>query len=192
MKEEPLTWVSFRDVTWLQHFALNEETVFTYLSLSQFYDRSCNNEILRMQTKFTTDSKTQMNDALLAMTGIEYALISSQAPDFFLLHKRQRTSPTQTFLLNVVVILKGTIYMAPSLYALLSYRISSLADNLDRAWRYGSEWVEPNIFTGNYQLKQTRPDEKQATIHPQDAAAVQEMTNINISFLSLIQKINST
>lgn len=188
---EPLTWVSFRDVTWLQHYKLDKDSVFTYLGLSQFYDRTCNNEVLRMQTRFTADAtKFDLSEKLLGMVGTEYALISAHAPEFFLIHKRHRSSPSSTSLLAVIYILNGTIYMAPSLFALLTFRIGSLTSHLDNAWKYANDWCKPDLFTGGYQLKTTDGEDAEK-MHPEDEAAVREMTSINAAFLSVINKIKS-
>lgn len=51
---ENLEHVCFRDVSWLQiNGGLRAEMVLEYFSLSQFYDRTCNNEVLKMQARFT-------------------------------------------------------------------------------------------------------------------------------------------
>lgn len=51
-----LAAVCFRDVAWLQHFTLSEASVLEYFSMSQFYDRTCNNEVLLMQARFTDNT----------------------------------------------------------------------------------------------------------------------------------------
>ncbi len=52
-EEAQLAFVCFRDVSWLQCFELNASSALEYFSMSQFYDRTSNNEVLRMQSRFT-------------------------------------------------------------------------------------------------------------------------------------------
>ena len=54
--EEELAFVCFRDVAWLQACPLTADNVLEYFSLSQFYDRTCNNEVLKMQVSFTENT----------------------------------------------------------------------------------------------------------------------------------------
>lgn len=47
--EDDLTHLSFKDPMWLQAFPLNVHSALDYFALSQFYDKKCNNEIIKMQ-----------------------------------------------------------------------------------------------------------------------------------------------
>ena len=44
-----MTSISFRDQLWLSAYPLDRNLVFDYFALSPFYDRTCNNEQLRME-----------------------------------------------------------------------------------------------------------------------------------------------
>lgn len=45
-----MTSISFRDQLWLNAYPLDRILVFDYFALSPFYDRSCSNERLRMES----------------------------------------------------------------------------------------------------------------------------------------------
>ena len=47
--EQDLTGISFRDTEWIRHIPLNRDTVLDYFANSQFYDRACNNERVKME-----------------------------------------------------------------------------------------------------------------------------------------------
>lgn len=49
---EDLSQVCFRDVSWLQAFELTNASVMEYFSYSQFYERTSNNEVLKMQARY--------------------------------------------------------------------------------------------------------------------------------------------
>lgn len=51
-----LAHVCFKDVAWLQHFPLTDDSVLDYFAMSQFYERTCNNEVLKMQARFTDNA----------------------------------------------------------------------------------------------------------------------------------------
>lgn len=50
--EQDLTSVSFKDTNFLQMCGLFDYNVLEYFSLSQFYDKSCLNEQIKMQARF--------------------------------------------------------------------------------------------------------------------------------------------
>ena len=145
---EQLAHVCFRDVTWLQHFLLTESTVLEYFSLCQFYDRTCNNEVLKMQARYTE------NEAILQqlhqMTGIEYALYRYIPPSLFIIVKQNRISPTRANILSSYYVLDGSVYMVPSLHSVLSSRLTSSMHHINEAIRYGAKHISFDPVQSRY------------------------------------------
>lgn len=110
---------SFRDTIWLQSFPLNAQTVIHYFALSPFYDRSCNNERLKMQRLGL--------DQLKNMRGVEYEVLPNAAKQLpqqlFLIRKQRRSSRTQVEPLAVYYVLDGSVYQAPNIHAMLTSRL---------------------------------------------------------------------
>jgi mediator of RNA polymerase II transcription subunit 6 len=65
-----------------------------YFAISPFYDHTCNNEVLKMQTKF--NNLQELTEQLLVMKGTEYALVRAVEPSLFVICKRNRVSETQS------------------------------------------------------------------------------------------------
>lgn len=141
--EEDLRHVSFRDVAWLQNFALTEATILDYFALSQFYERTCNNEVLRMQARYTDDhpSGEDLLQQLHKMTGIEYGLLASKPPSLFIIGKWERHSPQRASLLACYYVMEGAIYMAPSVRDVLESRLASAAHHLRETLSYGATHI---------------------------------------------------
>lgn len=91
---------------------LTDENVFDYFATSMFYDKQSSNQALRMQTMTgqplfneADQLKYALTYLIMALwtalmrrrrfTGIEFALVSSQAPFLFVIHKRERLSPEE-------------------------------------------------------------------------------------------------
>lgn len=110
---------SFRDTVWLQSFPLTAQTVLHYFALSPFYDRSCNNERLKMQRLGLEQLKN--------MRGVEYELLPNLAQQLpqqlFLIRKQRRSSRNQVEPLAVYYVLDGTVYQAPNIHAMLTSRL---------------------------------------------------------------------
>ena len=93
--EENFTY-SFKDELFVQHFGLNEQNVLDYFARSDFYDKSCNNEQLKMQN--------QSIDSLRSMVGLEYSTIrTGHEPRLFVLVKQRRASPAAAEKLAIYV-----------------------------------------------------------------------------------------
>lgn len=78
---------SFFDQKWLEENPLTNETVLAYFALSPFYDRSCLNEIIQMQTQFS--NFFDMNKKLQEMDGLRYVV--EEKNDIFYIFKVQKT-----------------------------------------------------------------------------------------------------
>lgn len=76
----------WRDPSWVS--MLNPSNIMDYFSQSPFYDRTCNNEVIKMQ-------RLKPNQ-LQNMTGIEYILIHVQENILYIIRKFHRYSPTQS------------------------------------------------------------------------------------------------
>lgn len=142
-------------------FPLTELSVLDYFSLSQFYDRTCTNEQLRMQTRFTTAVGTIR---LEEMVGVEYVVAETkQPPRLFIIHKRHRHSPHDFDVLASYYVLDGTIYQAPTLLSLLRCRVTTSLAFLTEAIQMGADNLryEPNLkaysVKGEHDMEVTVP-----------------------------------
>lgn len=127
--EEPdLTGVQWNDKLWLSHFPLNAATALDYFSMSQFYSRDCNNELIKMQ---------RLNASLLStMAGVEYGLEPCDASStVFVITKRRRTiTPPSLTTLATYYIIDGSVYQAPCAHTVLANRTTQALHYLRKAF----------------------------------------------------------
>ncbi|KAF7320024.1 MED6-domain-containing protein [Mycena kentingensis (nom. inval.)] len=121
---------------WLQaHGPLTPENVFEYFTTSMFYDKQSNNQVLRMQTMHTGTAIANEAEELKRFTGVEFAVVHSQPPTFFIIHKRERLSPEEVRPLATYFVMNNRIYQSPDVYTVLSNRLltslCSLQSSLD-------------------------------------------------------------
>lgn len=102
----------FRDSIWLQQNLLTAETVLEYFSYSQFYDKNCNNEVLKMQTMYST--LAGIDGFLKKMCGIQYEVHYAEEPVLFVIKKYERLSPEKILVLDYYYVMHGTVYQAPT------------------------------------------------------------------------------
>ncbi|XP_059485529.1 mediator of RNA polymerase II transcription subunit 6 [Neocloeon triangulifer] len=124
-KDNPLS-VSWHDSNWIP--MLNPANIMDYFSerSNPFYDRNCNNEIVKMQ---------RLNpDQLVNMTGTEYILLHVQEPILYVIRKQHRHSPAQATPMADYYIIAGVVYQAPDLGSVFSSRVLSAVHNLQGAF----------------------------------------------------------
>eukprot|EP01102_Stenamoeba_stenopodia_P013920 TRINITY_DN4570_c0_g1_i2.p1 TRINITY_DN4570_c0_g1~~TRINITY_DN4570_c0_g1_i2.p1 ORF type:complete len:259 (+),score=59.18 TRINITY_DN4570_c0_g1_i2:198-974(+) len=110
--------ISFHDTVWTSKFGLpTPPDVLTYFSMSSFYDRTCNNEVIKMQ-------QLPM-EKMREMKGIEYQVVDSNPPFLYVIRKQHRESPDEVHPLATYYIINGVVYPSPSIQAVLTARITT-------------------------------------------------------------------
>nr|CAD7574420.1 unnamed protein product [Timema californicum] len=129
--DNPLS-VSWCDSAWIP--MLNPSNIMDYFSerSNPFFDRTCNNEIVKMQRLSP--------DQLINMTGLEYILLHGQEPILYVIRKQHRYSPTQVTPLADYYIIAGTIYQAPDLLSVINSRLISTVHHLQSAFEESSSY----------------------------------------------------
>lgn len=120
--ENPLH-ISWHDFNWIPF--LNATNVMDYTS-NTFYDRTCNNEIVKIQR--------QSMEQLKNMVGIEYILLHVKEPILYIVRKQHRHSLEDTTPLADYYIIAGRVYQAPDLASVFNSRILSTVHNLQQAF----------------------------------------------------------
>lgn len=102
---------------------LTAQNVLDYFAISMFYDKQSTNQVLRMQTEFTGMPVENEAEELRRFTGIEFAVVHEQAPNFFVIQKRERLSPDEVRPISMYFIMYNRIYQAPDVYSVASNRL---------------------------------------------------------------------
>lgn len=129
---------NFIDLNWLKTNPLTLETALIYFSKSPFYDKTCNNEILHMQSQFSSIKPSQLN----MLIGIEYQVELMNS--VLVINKIFRESQNVTRLLECYYIVYGTIYKAPTLSEIYNTRLYNAMEFLDKGIEL---YLEKRIFT---------------------------------------------
>ncbi|CAG2177062.1 unnamed protein product [Oppiella nova] len=126
LKDQNSLHLSWCDSQWLP--VLNQHNVLEYFSerSNPFYDRTCNNEILKMQRLAI--------EQLSKFQGIEYILLHCQEPILYVIRKQDRQTPTQATPIADYYIIAGVVYQAPDLHSLINSRILSTVHHLSSAF----------------------------------------------------------
>uniref|UniRef100_H2Y616 Mediator of RNA polymerase II transcription subunit 6 n=1 Tax=Ciona savignyi TaxID=51511 RepID=H2Y616_CIOSA len=109
--------ISWHDPTW--NPLPNKDQILDYFSgrSNPFYDRTCNNETIRMQR---LNRKHVMN-----MVGLEYILLHEQQPILYVIRKQRRHSPKQVTTIADYYVIAGVAYQAPDLASMCNSRLVS-------------------------------------------------------------------
>uniref|UniRef100_A0A7S0L162 Mediator of RNA polymerase II transcription subunit 6 n=1 Tax=Coccolithus braarudii TaxID=221442 RepID=A0A7S0L162_9EUKA len=149
---EALTTISWEDKAWLETFPLNAGTVLDYFSKSQFYDRTCNNELVKMQNGL---APAEVEAAMAQMSGFEYVVhhahelppTSESTPhSLYVILRQQRTiRPSGSPVLTPVryyYVLDGVTYEVPAVHEVLKERLMHIGWLLDSAFDAIARGVE--------------------------------------------------
>ncbi|KDP40823.1 hypothetical protein JCGZ_24822 [Jatropha curcas] len=132
-----MTGICFRDQLWLNTYPLDRNLIFDYFALSPFYDWTCNNEQLRLQSIHPLDLSH-----LSKMTGMEYMLSEVMEPNLFVIRKQKRDSPEKVTPMLTYYILDGSIYQAPQLCNVFAARIGRALYYISKAFTNAASKLE--------------------------------------------------
>lgn len=160
--DNPLS-LSWHDSAWIP--ILNPSNVLDYFSQASnpFYDRTCNNEIVKMQ---------RLNpDQLQNMTGLEYFLVHMQEPILYVIRKQHRLSPQQVTPLAEYYIIAGVVYQAPDLASVLNSRLLSAVHHLQASFEEASSFARYHPSKGyswDFKSQRTNVDKAKKDEKPRE------------------------
>jgi hypothetical protein len=137
----------FHEEQFIQHFGgLNAQNVLDYFGESPFYDKRCNNEIVRRQN---IRDPIAFRDALKQMEGLEYQLIRcpEHEPRLFIIIRQRRSSESMVAKEAIYYVLDHVIFQAPNLEELISSRARKATEHLTTAFDLLRKDTAPFSFT---------------------------------------------
>jgi len=170
--------VCFRDNRWLELFPLNKETVLDYFALSGFYDRQCNNEIVKMQ-RLDMDKMKQLK-------GTEFVLFSHQEPVLYVIRKQRRETPTLAIPQSTYYVINGTIFQSPNVYSVLSSRMLKVIYHMQQAFRIASGYKTFDLNTGYvWDFTKSEGESKPVVPKPKDTKQIEDAQRVDKIIASL-------
>ncbi|SCU87054.1 LAMI_0D04544g1_1 [Lachancea mirantina] len=160
MDRTSLDELQWKSPEWIQSFGLRTDNVLDYFSQSPFFDRTSNNQVAKMQQQFAQprapsqapsisefDNESPHRKAILStylvhamweqelrkLKGIEYVLAYVREPDFWIIRKQNRQSPTHVETLQDYFIIGANVYQSPAVAKIVQSRLSATNFHLTRA-----------------------------------------------------------
>jgi mediator of RNA polymerase II transcription subunit 6 len=150
----------FVDPNFLNTGVLDSSSAMEYFSGSPFYDKSCNNEILKMQTQFRAlDLKSKLSQ----MVGVFYELVHSNSEQTLFIIRKAYNHGDRSDTLAIYYIIHGHVYPAPTNHSLYRARLCEAMWTLNSFMDQMQEKRRPfNPFsTGRTVPKERREDERE-------------------------------
>lgn len=138
MSAEPLDEIQWKSPEWIQQFGLHTGNVLDYFAESPFYDRTSNNQVLRMQFQYqqippNIHPQKYFQSKLTEMVGIEFLVAFVREPDFWIIRKQRRLDPTNALTEQDYYIIGANVYQSPKIYDILSARLLSTALSMKKS-----------------------------------------------------------
>ncbi|RKP30365.1 hypothetical protein METBISCDRAFT_27446 [Metschnikowia bicuspidata] len=155
MSNEPLDEIQWKSPEWIQHFGLHSSNVLDYFAESPFYDRTSNNQVLRMQLQFQSippnvHPQKYFQSRLMEMTGIEFVVAYTREPDFWVIRKQNRSGPNHAATINDYYIIGANVYQSPVIYDILSSRLLSSVLSMKKSLSLVNSMASFSIAEGGH------------------------------------------
>lgn len=184
IENTPLDELQWKSPEWVNAFGLRTDNVLEYFAQSPFFDRTSNNQVLKMQHQFSDANYTvspyeMILKDLKKMKGIEFVIAMVREPDFWVIRKQYRHSETETQTIADFYIIGSSVYMAPSIKAILSSRLLSTTLNLRNAMRSLQGLPQFSPSKGHYYEFSTLYEKEGEDKHPETDKKEQLTDNQN-------------
>lgn len=155
MSTAPLDEIQWKSPEYIQHFGLHSANVLDYFAESPFYDRTSNNQVLRMQLQFqpippNVHPQKYFQSRLTEMTGIEFVVAHTREPDFWVIRKQNRSSPEQASPICDYYIIGANVYQSPVIYDILSSRLLSSVLSMKKSLNLLSSMATFSLAEGGH------------------------------------------
>ncbi|KAI6229654.1 Mediator of RNA polymerase II transcription subunit 6 [Aphelenchoides besseyi] len=154
--------LTYQNPAWPEN-QINEHNVLSYFcdpNNTHFYERTSDNEQLRMQANLFQGNPKDLETQLARMSGIQYVLYKSRPP-LYVIRKQIRTGPLSVTPLCYYYVLRGVVYQAPDLYSVVNSRIVGAAEPLKTALSNVVDMLQYNPTKGTYSWKfKSEPSKK--------------------------------
>lgn len=152
--EVELDEVQWRAPEFVRAMGLRTDNVLEYFSLSPFYDRSSNNQVLKMQSNYNELQTQNLTQSLQNMKGIEFVVGYAQEPDLWIIRKQNRLSPTDAEIVATYFVVGENIHQAPSVYGIIASRLLASTLSLQEGLSIAQQL--PQFSAANYRYIEDR------------------------------------
>lgn len=131
--KQKLDELQWKSPEWIQSFGLRTDNVLEYFSESPFFDRTSNNQTVKMQSQFQEGyqaNSAHLEEELKKLVGVEFVILHRREPDFWIIRKQNRKSPELVEPMADYFIIGADVYMAPTVKDVISSRLLSTALSL--------------------------------------------------------------
>lgn len=120
---------------------LRTDNVLEYFAQSPFYDRSSNNQVLKMQSQFNVglQGRQDLSKELQNMKGVEFVVALERAPTLWIIRKQNRLSPNEVRQIATYFVVSENIFMAPSIFDVVNSRLLSITHSLSKSLEIASK-----------------------------------------------------
>ena len=155
MSAEPLDEIQWKSPEWIQQFGLHTGNVLDYFSELPFYDRTSNNQVLRMQFQFqqippNVHPAKYLQTRLTEMVGTEFVVAFVREPDFWVVRKQRRLDPYNTVTEHDYYIIGANVYQSPMVYDVLSARLLSTVLSMKKSMSLLNKMASFSISEGGH------------------------------------------
>lgn len=192
MTEQPkLDELQWKSPEWIQLFGLRTENVLEYFGQSPFFDRTSNNQVLKMQNQFQVNNNIDLTKQLTKMKGIEFIIHDVREPDFWIIRKQRRLSPIEVKPISDYYIIGANIYMSPSINKIMESRLLSTTYLLKQSLNRLSNLSRFDPSSGHFYKvnEDTSPSILTSTNTAQQQQQLLQLLNTNDSTLEALLNI---